>query len=99
MTISTDDVMKEADLARLTIDDDLRDRLAVQIGNILNYVDTLEKADTLGVEPTTHALALFNAFREDAVKDRQGSGTEKALSNAPASEDGCFAVPKIVGQV
>ena len=98
MTISTDDVMKVADLARLTIDDDLRDKLAVQIGSILSYVDTLEKADTTGVEPTTHALSLFNAFREDEVKARKGSGTEKAMENAPASEDGSFVVPKIVGQ-
>ena len=97
MKISAEDVTKVADLARLTIDDDLRDKLSVQIGNILNYVDTLEKVDTCGIEPTFHALSLFNAFREDEVKPRQGSGTEKALSNAPQKEEGCFVVPKIIG--
>jgi aspartyl-tRNA(Asn)/glutamyl-tRNA(Gln) amidotransferase subunit C len=97
MKISADDVMKVADLARLTIDNDLRDKLAVQIGNILSYVDTLEKVDTKDVVPTTHALSLFNAFREDEVKGRKGSGTEKALANAPVKEDGCFVVPRVVG--
>jgi aspartyl-tRNA(Asn)/glutamyl-tRNA(Gln) amidotransferase subunit C len=97
MKISAEDVMKVADLARLTIDDDLRDKLAVQIGDILTYVDTLEKVDTKGIEPTNHALSLFNAFREDEVRERQGAGTENAVANAPVKEAGCFVVPKVVG--
>ncbi len=97
MKISGEDVTKVADLARLTIDNELRDKLSAQIGNILSYVDTLEKVDTRDVVPTTHALSLFNAFREDEVKPRQGSGTDQALANAPMKEDGCFVVPKIIG--
>jgi aspartyl-tRNA(Asn)/glutamyl-tRNA(Gln) amidotransferase subunit C len=95
MKISPQDVMKVAELARLDIDDPLRDKLAGQIADILTYVDTLEKADTTGVEPTNHALSLSNAFREDTVHD--SPGTENALANAPIKENGCFVVPKIVG--
>ena len=95
MKISAQDVMKVAELARLSIDDDLRDKLAEQIGDILSYVDSLGRVNTEGIVPTTHALSLFNAFRDDVVKGQQG--TEKALSNAPLKEDGCFVVPRIVG--
>jgi aspartyl-tRNA(Asn)/glutamyl-tRNA(Gln) amidotransferase subunit C len=95
MKISRENVLNVAELARLELDEDLTDKLADQIGDILNYVDTLEKVDTEGVPPTNHALALFNAFREDVVKE--SPGTDDALANAPSREDGCFVVPKIVG--
>lgn len=95
MKISRELVLNVAELARLELDESLTDKLAEQIGDILNYVDTLEKVDTEGVPPTNHALALSNAFREDVVAE--SPGTAKALSNAPSREDGCFVVPKIIG--
>lgn len=95
MSISREDIMNVAELARLSLDDALVDKLVDQIGDILNYVDTLEKVDTQGIPPTNHALSLTNAFRDDVVKD--SPGTEAALANAPVKEDGCFVVPKIVG--
>lgn len=95
MGISRDEVLKVAELARLELDEALTDKLAEQIGNILNYVDTLGKVDTDGVPPTNHALSLANAFREDEVI--ASPGTEMALANAPVHENGCFVVPKIVG--
>lgn len=95
MSITREDVRKVADLARLELDDALTDRLADQIGTILNYVDTLGQVNTDGVPPTHHALSLSNAFRDDVVIP--SPGTDSALSNAPVHENGCFVVPKIVG--
>lgn len=95
MKISREEIMNVAKLARLSLDETLTAKLADQIGDILNYVDTLEKVDTDGVEPTNHALSLTNAFREDVVKE--SPGTDAAMANAPVAEDGCFVVPKIVG--
>ena len=95
MKISREEIVNVAKLARLTLDESLTAKLADQIGDILNYVDTLEKVNTDGVAPTNHALSLSNAFREDVVIP--SPGTDAALANAPAKEDGCFVVPKIVG--
>lgn len=95
MKISREEVLKVAELARLELDDGLTTKLVDQIGNILNYVDTLEKVDTTGVPPTNHALSLSNAFREDVVIP--SPGTDMAIANAPLHENGCFVVPKIVG--
>ena len=84
-----------AHLARLDVDDDLIEPFAVQIDEILEYVDTLNRADTEGVKPTTHAMFMNNVFREDVLKaplDR-----ETALSNAPEKEGGNFIVPKVIG--
>jgi aspartyl-tRNA(Asn)/glutamyl-tRNA(Gln) amidotransferase subunit C len=69
--------------------------LVGQVGNILDYIDKLEQADTEGVAPTTHAISLVNALREDKVHEHPGA--ESNLANAPQQEDHCFVVPKIVG--
>jgi aspartyl-tRNA(Asn)/glutamyl-tRNA(Gln) amidotransferase subunit C len=95
MTISKKDVMYVANLARLTLDDASIDTFADQLGNILDYVDSLGQVDTTGVEPTNHAIFLSNAFREDEPKPHPG--TDSALENAPEKESGQFVVPKIIG--
>ena len=95
MKITRDEVLYVARLARLEVEEAATEKLAGQIGSILDYVDQLKQVDTAGVAPTSHALALTNAFREDAV--RPHIDRDLALANAPAQEEGCFLVPKIVG--
>lgn len=95
MKISKDEIINVANLARLELDPSLVDKLTGQVGNILEYIDTLNELNTDGVPPTTHAINLSNAFREDVPKTHPGS--DKALANAPEKEDDCFVVPKIVG--
>jgi aspartyl-tRNA(Asn)/glutamyl-tRNA(Gln) amidotransferase subunit C len=94
MKITKEEVIHVAQLARLSLDDASIDKFAGQIGQILDYVDTLNMVNTEGVEPTSHAITLTNAFRED---DRQVClDRDQALANAPDQEDGCFVVPKII---
>jgi aspartyl-tRNA(Asn)/glutamyl-tRNA(Gln) amidotransferase subunit C len=95
MKITMEEILHVAHLARLEIDESAIERLAGQIGNILEYVDQLRQVDTAGVRPTSHALALTNAFREDV--EAQHLVREVSLANAPEQEDGNFLVPKVVG--
>ena len=81
MKITKDEVIHVANLARLDLDEDFRDRIAGQIGKILEYVNTLNRVDTEGVPPTSHAIFLNNAFREDTVKE--SLDRDIALANAP----------------
>jgi aspartyl-tRNA(Asn)/glutamyl-tRNA(Gln) amidotransferase subunit C len=94
MKISQKQVLHVAHLARLDIPEAAVDRLADQIGTILDYVDTLNQVDTTGVSATSHAITLTNAFRED---DEQGHlDPQASLDNAPEREDGSFVVPKVI---
>jgi aspartyl-tRNA(Asn)/glutamyl-tRNA(Gln) amidotransferase subunit C len=95
MKITKDEVLHVAHLARLHIDENYIDTFAGQIGTILEYVDTLNQVDTTGVRPTSHAIDLTNAFREDEVSDK--FDFKRALANAPEKEDGNFIVPKVIG--
>jgi len=95
MKITKDEVAHVAKLARLELDQAATERFAEQIGDILSYVDKLNQVDTDGVAPTSHAIFLTNAFRDDErIKHLD---PDRALNNAPEKEDGDFMVPKIVG--
>lgn len=94
MKISQEDVLHVANLARLDMDERAVETFADQIGAILDYVDTLNEVDTTGVRPTSHAVALTNAFREDEPAGHLGS--DAAMANAPAPEEGSFIVPRVV---
>ena len=94
MKITKDKVMTVANLARLDMDEDSIDRFAEQIGTILEYVDTLNRVDTHGVIPTSHAIYLTNAFREDI--EAEPFDREMSLANAPEKEEGNFIVPKVI---
>jgi aspartyl-tRNA(Asn)/glutamyl-tRNA(Gln) amidotransferase subunit C len=94
MTISKEEILHVAALARLDIDDETIDKMSGQIQEILSYVDTLNRLDTEGVQCTSHAISLTNAFRED---EEQGHlERERTLENAPQQEDGAFLVPKVI---
>jgi len=95
MKITKDEVLYVADLARLDLDDESIEKYAGQIDNILEYVDKLKAVDTQGVRPTSHAIFLTNAFRED--ENKQHLERDQVLANAPEKEEGSFIVPKVVG--
>ena len=95
MKITKEEIVHVANLARLDLDEESISMFAVQIDNILQYVDMLNRVDTEGVSPTSHAIFLTNAFREDNVKEHLDRS--KALANAPEKEDGNFVVPKVIG--
>ncbi|MFW6241369.1 MAG: Asp-tRNA(Asn)/Glu-tRNA(Gln) amidotransferase subunit GatC [Thermodesulfobacteriota bacterium] len=94
MKITPEDVLHVADLARLDLDAGAVETFADQIGDILNYMDSLDEVDTAGVKPTFHAVALTNAFREDVPWDHLDPA--EAMANAPAAEDGAFLAPRVV---
>lgn len=95
MKITKNEVLHVAELAHLELDEESIERFAGQIGEILEYVDTLNQLDTKDITPTSHAIFLNNAFRQD--EERKHLDNDEALANAPEKEDGGFIVPKVVG--
>ncbi len=95
MKITREEVVHVAKLARLNLDDEAIELYTMQLGDILSYMDTLNRVNIEGVPSTSHAIFMNNAFREDEVKE--SIPAEKALENAPQAEDGSFVVPKVIG--
>jgi len=94
MKITLDEVQYVARLARLKLADDEALEMAGQLDRILSYVDKLNELDTAAVEPTTHAIAIVNAFRED--EPAPSLDREEALANGPDQNGAAFVVPKVI---
>jgi aspartyl-tRNA(Asn)/glutamyl-tRNA(Gln) amidotransferase subunit C len=94
MSISREEVLQVARLARLAMTGEEADRLREQLSAILDSMKELDALDTTGVEPTAHAVSLGTPFREDAAVpfgDR-----EALLANAPDRSGDFFRVPRII---
>lgn len=96
MALSPSDVARLAELARIDLTDDELARLAPQLDVILDAVANVSAVAGADVQPMSHALPLTNVFRADEV--RPSLPSEAALAAAPATEDGRFRVPRIMGE-
>lgn len=94
MAIRREEVEHVAHLARLHLDGKELDQMTEQLDTILSYVAKLDELDTTGIEPTTHAFSITNAFREDRVE--MSLDQETALASGPDHTKDSFVVPRII---
>jgi len=94
--ISRSEVEHLARLARIDMTDEELDRMAGQLDAVLDAVAQVSSVVTDDVPATSHPVPLTNVTRPDVV--RPGLTAEEALAGAPASEDGRFRVPQILGE-
>jgi aspartyl-tRNA(Asn)/glutamyl-tRNA(Gln) amidotransferase subunit C len=94
--ISRDEVANLARLARITMSDAELDHLAGEMDVILGAVARVQEVAGSDVLPTSHPLAVNNVTRKDLVLP--SLTPSEALSGAPASDEGRFKVPQILGE-
>jgi len=91
MTISRDEVLHVARLARLELSEEEVARFQEQLAEILDAVGKVRELDLADVPPTSHPLAVVNVMAED--EPHTSLSVEDALANAPDSDDNMFRVP------
>ena len=94
MKISKDEVEKIAHLARLDIDEPLKEALSHQLSHILDYIDKLKDVDVEGVKPVSGAAFMNNVLREDV--HHTSPGPDVTLANAPERDEDFYLVPRVV---
>ena len=94
MKITQKEVEHVAHLARLRLNEEELEQMTGQLDTILAYFEKLEKLDTSGVEPTTHAFSITNAFREDQVVPSLEQ--KLALREGPDTNEDSFIVPRVI---
>ena len=94
MSVSPEQVRHIAKLARIAMSDDELDRLLPELNNILGWVEQLAEVNTDGVEPLATVVDQKLRLRDDVVND--GNIRDAILANAPESQHGFFAVPKVI---
>lgn len=83
--LKKEEVEHVANLARIEISQEEKQKFAEQLSAILDYVEELGEAPTKTVEPISQISGLENITRQD--KTQEGLSVEKVLSNAPAKEN------------
>lgn len=94
MKITKKEVEHVAHLARLNLEPQELDKMTEQLDIILTYVAKLDEVDTKDILPTTHALSISNAFRDDSIQPSLSS--QEALFNCPKTNGDYFIVPRII---
>ena len=88
------DIEKVARLARLELSEKEKEVLGNQLEQVLSYMEQLNRLDTTGIEPTSHAIPVYNAFRDDEA--RPSFPKEAVLGIAPDQDEGHFKVRRII---
>ena len=94
MRLTLEQVEHVANLARLGLTEEEKERFAEQLSAVLEYAEMLQKLDTAAIPPTAMVVPLQNVLRPDVVTP--SLEREEALANAPRREGEFFRVPAIL---
>lgn len=94
MKLSLEEVQHIAELARLELTSEEKERYQQQLSAILEYAARLQQLDTTGIAPTASVLPPRSVLRVDEVKP--GLSTDAALRNAPDVAQSQFRVPPVL---
>ncbi|MEO8122060.1 MAG: Asp-tRNA(Asn)/Glu-tRNA(Gln) amidotransferase subunit GatC [Rhodoferax sp.] len=98
MSLTSADIARIANLARLELKPDESERMLAQINGFFEIVEKIRAVDTTGIEPLAHPMATIQditlRLREDRVSEP--NNIEANQRNAPALEHGLFLVPKVI---
>ncbi len=94
MALTAEQVARIAHLARLQLPADEQNRVTDSLNNILGLIDQLQAADTAGIEPMAHPVDAVQTLRADVVTENDRRDTYQRI--APAVQDGCYLVPRVV---
>ena len=95
MSLDIETVKKIAFLARIRVPDEELESLAGELGQIIDWVETLGEVNTDAVAPMTSVMeGMELPRRADAVTD--SGNPERVLANAPDRVEDFYTVPKVV---
>ena len=102
MSLSSLDISRIANLARLELQPEESERMLTQINGFFDIVEKMRAVDTTGIEPLAYPFDANRAkvsdmalrLREDVASEPNNRKANQA--SAPAVERGLFLVPKVI---
>ena len=101
MSLTTLDIQRIANLARLALQPDEEARMLDKINDFFGIVEQISAVDTKGVIPMAHPVDAMRNSPEIALRLRtdivsEPNQREANQQSAPAVENGLFLVPKVI---
>jgi len=98
MSLTSTDIARIANLARLELTAAHSERMLGQLNQFFNIVEKMRAVDTTGVEPLAHPVATIGdialRLRDDVVSEPNNREANQA--SAPEVQNGLFLVPKVI---
>ena len=98
MSLTSTDIARLANLARLELGAAESDRILAQMNDFFSIVEKMRAVDTSGVAPLAHPVATIAdialRLRDDVASEP--NRREDNQKSAPAVEHGLFLVPKVI---
>jgi len=101
MSLTTLDIQRIANLARLALQPYEEARMLDKINDFFGIVEQISAVDTTGVVPMAHPVDAMRNSPEMALRLRtdtvsEPNQREANQKSAPAVENGLFLVPKVI---
>ncbi len=98
MSLTSQDIARVAQLARLELRPDETERTLKQLNGFFALVEQMDAVNTEGVEPLAHPAAVLGAVALRLREDIASEPNQRDISqvSAPAVERGLFLVPKVI---
>ncbi|MES1979034.1 MAG: Asp-tRNA(Asn)/Glu-tRNA(Gln) amidotransferase subunit GatC [Pseudomonadota bacterium] len=98
MALTSQEIARVANLARLELRPDETERVLTQLNGFFALVDQMDAVNTDGVEPLAHPAAVLGdvalRLRDDIASEP--NQREASQVSAPAVERGLFLVPRVI---
>lgn len=94
--LTREDVLRLAQLARISLSDNEVDEFSEELSSILQYVEQLSNVDVSDLKPTNQVTGLTNVMRNDEVID-YGYAIKDLLNNVPQVQDDQIKVKRMIG--
>lgn len=98
MSLTSSDIARIANLARLELQHAESERMLTQLNGFFGIVEAMRAVDTSGIAPLAHPVVTIQdialRLRDDAVSET--NQREANQVSAPAVERGLFLVPKVI---
>ena len=98
MSLTSFDIARIANLARLELQPAVSERLLTQMNDFFGIVEQMRSIDTQGLEPLAHPVVTLSdmALRLRPDVASEPNQREANQKSAPAVERGLFLVPKVI---
>ncbi len=101
MSLTTLDIQRIANLARLALQPEEEARMLDKINNFFGIVEQISAVDTTGVIPMAHPVDAMRDSPEIELRlraDNVSEPNQREINqlSAPAVEKGLFLVPKVI---
>lgn len=94
MKVSKEEILHIADLAHLNLEEDKVEQYLLNLQDILNFADVVNKQNVEGLDVTIGINENSNVFRKDEIKEFENK--EGLMANAPEQAQNMFKIPKVL---